>query len=270
MAHGVMEPIVFLKDPETGSIDVVAGRQRVKNSREANRRLIAEGRTPIQVPGYTRRGLDARTGAALMASENAIRQNESPMGRARMMQHLVGQGYTEGDLAVIFGVAAPTVSTSLCLLECTGAVQKAVDAGQINVTHAKALAKLAPEEQRAKVQELIAAGDGAKPHERARRQAKVIGGDKPRVKTKKEIAKALEAASGEYALALRWVLGLEQPATTEEQPAGPAGDAAEHAHAGGGQAEATGQPGAADMPGMVAAKEAVQALDQQIEQQRAA
>ena len=211
MMQGVLEPIVFLKDPETGSIDVVAGRQRVKNAREANRRLAAEGRMPIQVPGYTRRGLDARTAAALMASENAIQQDETPMGRARMMQQLIGLSYTEADLAVIFGCALATVQTSLSLLECTKPVQKAVEDGKINVTHAKALSKLAPAEQREKVQELIEAGaSSAKPHERARKQAAIVGGDTPRMRGKKDIKKALETATGEAWLALSWVLGQEE------------------------------------------------------------
>ncbi|HBR3579876.1 TPA: hypothetical protein L9S91_004215, partial [Klebsiella pneumoniae] len=44
-------------------------------------------------------------------------------------------------------------------------------------------------------------------HEKARRQRQILGDAKPRLKTRKEIAKALEDASGEYAEALRWVLG---------------------------------------------------------------
>lgn len=211
MAYGVLEPVVFLKDPETGSVDVVAGRQRVKNAREANKRLIAEGRMPIQVPGYTRRGLDRRTAAALMATENAISQAETVMGRALKMQQLVGLGYTERDLTVIFGCSLPTIQTSLSLLECTKPVQKAIDAGQINLSHAKALVKLKPQEQREKVQELIEAGESTvKPHERARKQAAIVGGDTPRMRGKKDIKKALETATGEAWLALSWVLGLEE------------------------------------------------------------
>ncbi|NRG11984.1 hypothetical protein HRF95_29615, partial [Klebsiella variicola] len=44
-------------------------------------------------------------------------------------------------------------------------------------------------------------------HEKARRQRQVLGEAKPRIKSRKEITKALEGASGEYADALRWVLG---------------------------------------------------------------
>lgn len=42
---------------------------------------------------------------------------------------------------------------------------------------------------------------------KARRQRAVLGETKPRLKSRKEITKALEGASGDYAEALRWVLG---------------------------------------------------------------
>ena len=44
MKLGVIEPIVIWKDPETGRSCVVEGRQRVKNTLEANKRLREEGK----------------------------------------------------------------------------------------------------------------------------------------------------------------------------------------------------------------------------------
>ena len=117
------------------------------------------------------------------------------------------------QLATIFGCSVQTVRSTLQLLECCSAVQKAVESGQINVSHAKALAALSPDEQRAKVKDLIAAGDGAKPHERARKQREVLGNAKPRMKTRKQILAEPEAdPSGERGKALRWVLGMDEPA----------------------------------------------------------
>lgn len=87
-------------------------------------------------------------------------------------------------------------------------MQDAIEAGQITLTHAKALAKLKPEEQRAKVADLVAAGKDAKPHQRSRQQAAIMG-ERPRVKSRKQILAALEQAQGDYAAALRWVLGEE-------------------------------------------------------------
>ncbi|MDQ5100266.1 hypothetical protein RCD68_13780, partial [Klebsiella pneumoniae] len=84
------------------------------------------------------------------------------------------------------------------------------EAGTVTVTQARQLASLKPEEQREKVSEIEAATAGTTGHEKARRQRQILGDAKPRLKTRKEIAKALEDASGEYAEALRWVLGEAQ------------------------------------------------------------
>ncbi|KAG1434031.1 hypothetical protein G6F57_021787 [Rhizopus arrhizus] len=52
--QGVIQPISVWKDPELGQTLVVAGRQRVKHTMEANRRLEAEGAKPLLVPGRKR------------------------------------------------------------------------------------------------------------------------------------------------------------------------------------------------------------------------
>ncbi|WP_254227899.1 hypothetical protein [Burkholderia gladioli] len=101
------------------------------------------------------------------------------------------------------------VRDSLNLLECCADVQNAIEADQINLTHAKALVKLQPAEQRVKVKELIVAGDGVKGHAKARAQRAVIDTGTPRMRSKKAIQIELAAASGDRAAALRWVLGQE-------------------------------------------------------------
>ncbi|HDZ2121161.1 TPA: hypothetical protein RR002_004582 [Klebsiella pneumoniae] len=100
-----------------------------------------------------------------------------------------------------------TVRATLSLLDATQAVREAVEAGTVTVTQARQLASLKPEEQREKVSEIEAATAGTTGHEKARRQRQILGDAKPRLKTRKEITKALESAEGEYASALRWVLG---------------------------------------------------------------
>lgn len=75
------------------------------------------------------------------------------------------------------------------------------------VAHAQKLAKLPPDEQRAKVEQLLAAGEGEKPHARARAQRAVVE-PAPRVRSRKEIAAALDAARAfEVRATLEWVLG---------------------------------------------------------------
>ncbi|MBO1012288.1 hypothetical protein IPU70_01910 [Achromobacter sp. SD115] len=212
MDLGIIQPISVWKDPELGKTLVVAGRQRVKHAIEANRRLEEQGLKPLQVPGVIRRGSAIKMAGA-MVSENEIRKADTPLGRAKKMANLQARGHGDDDLALLFGCNVATVRSTLALLECPAAVQNAIEAGQINITHARALSKLTPQEQRDKVTELIAAGHGAKPRERAQRQARLMG-NAPRIKTRTQILTALTAAEGEYAKALRWVLGTDTEGRT--------------------------------------------------------
>lgn len=206
MSQGVIEPIVIWKDRESGVVFVVDGRQRVKHAREANIRLEKEGKPPVMVPAVVRIGSVHRAKEAAI-SANEIYIPDTPLGRAKKMASMLELSYDESDLALFFGCSAQTVSATLALLDCTQAVQDAVESGQINTGHARQLAQLPPDEQREKVQELVQAAAGASGHEKARRQRQVIGDAKPRMKTRKQIMKALEEADGDYADALRWVIG---------------------------------------------------------------
>lgn len=212
MFHGVRQAIEVSKNPETGEVEVVTGRQRVKCAREANRRLRERGEPTLLVPAIAARVPAAQRGlvlSAAMASENTIRQQETAISRAEKMAKQLSLGRGEGELAIIFGCSVATVRATLQLLECCSAVQTAVESGQIKVTHAKQLAKLDPDAQRAKVKELIAAGDGVKPHERARKQRQVLGESKPKMRTRVQVEKELASAAGERAATLRWVLGID-------------------------------------------------------------
>lgn len=203
--QGVLEPIGVSKNPETGETEVVFGRQRVKAAILANRWRRERGVPERLVPGVVFAGkrqdaLDA------IVSENEARTADTPLGRAEKMRRHVALGRGEDQIAVIYNCSVITVRDTLALLDSPKAVQAAVETGQITLTHAKALAKLKPEEQRAKVAELVEVGKDARPHERSRKQAAVMG-ERPRVKSRKQILAALEQAQGDYAAALRWVLG---------------------------------------------------------------
>ncbi|MDU1895977.1 MAG: hypothetical protein E6764_14620 [Klebsiella pneumoniae] len=169
---GVLEPIIVWKDSETG----------------------------------LKRG-SANQMAKYMVSENEIRRPDTPLGRAKKMSDALDRGLDEDDIAVLFGCSVQTVRATLSLLDATQAVREAVESGTVTVTQARQLASLKPEEQREKVSEIEAATAGTTGHEKARRQRQILGDAKPRLKTRKEITKALESAEGEYASALRWVLG---------------------------------------------------------------
>lgn len=208
MDQGVLEPIIVWKDPETGLSCVVDGRQRVRHAIEANKRLADAGKDLLFVPAVTKRGSAVRMAQA-MISANEIRRADTPLGRAKKMADALERGHDEEDLSLMFGVGVQTIRATLALLDATQAVKDAVESGAVTVTQARQLANLSPDEQREKVKEVESATAGTKGHEKSRRQRQVIGDAKPRLKSRKEITKALEGASGDYAQALRWVLGDE-------------------------------------------------------------
>lgn len=224
MYQGVIEPIVVYKDPEDGKVLVAVGRQRTKATIEANKRLKARGEAPIMIPATVRRG-DGVSLASVMVSENEIRQDDSPITRAKKMQRLLEMGRTEEDLAVIFGCEKATVKNTLALLECSAVVRNAVDDGKINVTAAYKLAKLPADEQKATVEKMIKAGDGAKTkHQKSRAQKEAAGIVKG--PSKKELAElrsdiAQRCADEDYRKAvlpiLDFVLGTRKTAPRFEK-----------------------------------------------------
>lgn len=206
MFQGVIEPIVITKDAETGETIVVAGRQRVKAAREANRRLKERGDPCVSVPAVVRRGTDSAL-AAVMVSENEIRQEDTPLVKAGKMQKLIDMGRSEQDLMVIFGVTMTTIKSYLSLLECSKPVQKAIEEGKVSVTVATKLARLDPAEQKAKLEEVIEAGEGKKGHERSKAIANVVDKAK-KLRSRKEIEKAQGETPDPIVIrTLDWVLG---------------------------------------------------------------
>lgn len=217
-AQGVLEPVLFYKDPETGENLVIDGRRRVINARELNRQLIDAGEEPITIPAIPKRVMrdSDKSFVGMMVSTNEIRKEDSPINRAEKMARMLDVGHTEDAIAVAFGVEVPTVRSALKLLDCCMAVRDAVEAEQITVSHALKLAKLSPDEQRAKVQALIDAADGKEGHARSRAQKAVLGGSAARVRPRKQIEAALAEATGERLAALRWVLGIDDAESAQE------------------------------------------------------
>ncbi|WP_171888283.1 MULTISPECIES: ParB/RepB/Spo0J family partition protein, partial [Serratia] len=156
MDQGVLEPIIVWKDPETGLSCVVDGRQRVRHTVEANKRLAAAGKDLLFVPAVTKRGSAVRMAQA-MISANEIRRADTPLGRAKKMADALERGHDEEDLSLMFGVGVQTIRATLALLDATQAVKDAVESGAVTVTQARQLANLTPDEQREKVKEVEAA-----------------------------------------------------------------------------------------------------------------
>lgn len=201
---GVLEPITVKRDTETGKIEVVIGRQRVKAARAANERLRAAGRPVINIPAHIVKTDDPLTLAGMIVSENENRQPDTPLGRAEKMVRLQQYGADVDRLAVFFGCSTQTVKSTLALLDCCATVRKAVEAGKVGVGHAVKLSKLEPDEQRERVARLL---EVATPGHAGVREKRAIVHDGPRMKTKREVTAERDASEGERKAALDWVLG---------------------------------------------------------------
>jgi len=210
MVYGVIEPVIVRTNGD--AIEVVAGRQRVKASIEANKRLEAEGKEPLRVPCMVKRGQEADL-FGVTISENEQRRDDTPLAKADKAQRLLNMGKTEEELAIAFGVSRQTVKNWLKLQELSAPVRKAVERGEIPATAAGELSGLSGEEQKKRLEEMKAAG-GKVTVTRAKQAAK---GEKAvpgvRMKSRKEITETLNAANTGsdydkgYTAALRWVLG---------------------------------------------------------------
>lgn len=184
MVFGVKEPVLVRKNGV--EYEVVAGRQRTKAAVEANKRLIAEGKEPLRVRTIIERGDDADM-FGVMILENELRQNDSPISKAKKAQRLLDMGKSEEWVATAFGVSKQTVNNYLTLLDLCGPVKTAVERGELSASAAAKMGKLSHDEQKQKLDtmraqggqmtaaraEKVARGENAPPVKRMRSRAKV-------------------------------------------------------------------------------------------------
>lgn len=209
MAMGVKVPILIRRNGETKEgkpiVLVEDGRQRVKCAREANRRLIEQGQTPIRIPGIQQQG-DAKTSFATMVITNEHRTKDDPMTRARKIAQYLGMGYPERDAATLFNTTEQTIRSSMKLLDCSAKVQAAVEAKQIPMGLAVSKFSVMPRaEQDAELASLVASGAIAKPAA-VRQAVEKAAGDRGRVRAtgirvrpRKELERAIALFDGDEA-----------------------------------------------------------------------
>ena len=208
MFQGIIEPVVITK--RDGQAIVIAGRQRVRAAREANKRLEEMGKEPLNVPCVVRRGNEADL-FGVSISENENRQDDSPLGKAEKCARYLSMGKSEEEAALTFGVSKQCIQSWLKLLECSAPVRKAVEEGKIAATAALKLSPLPYKEQQETLQGLMEKTSNGK-RITARQTAKATGQKSSRMKSRKEILKKLEESglSPNYKKALQWVLGDEE------------------------------------------------------------
>lgn len=152
--QGVLQPLTGRRNPETGKVEIVVGRQRTKAAREANKRLKKEGLEPIRLPVWIKRANDQKA-MGMLISENEHRTDDSPMNRAKKAQRYIELGRDEKEVAVLFGISESTVKNLLRLLDAPAVVKNAVDAGKIAVADGYKLAREEPEEAKKMLAKLL-------------------------------------------------------------------------------------------------------------------
>lgn len=211
--NGVLEWVIVRKDGDT--VEVVAGKQRVRCAREANKELVAEGKVPIRVPVTVRRGNDGQAFGVLI-SENQLRRDDSPMAKAENLGRYLAMGYSEDEAAVTFGVNKQTIRTWNKLLDLDAKVHKAVDSGKIAATAAAKLADLPRAEQIQELDKLLANGKATVAAASHAARSRQTGTEAPKAPKKRLVRKVLEANSAyegeaplspDFVRGVRWVLG---------------------------------------------------------------
>jgi ParB family chromosome partitioning protein len=196
--QGVLEPINAMRNTETGKVEVIDGRQRVRAAREANKRLKKAGFEPVWVPAMLKR-TNGQGAMGMLISSNEHRQDDSPLGKAKKAQRYLDLGRTEADIAVLFGISAASVKNMLALLDAPAAVRNAVEAGKISTSDGYKLSKLEPSEAKERVAELLENAPrtpGKKRSKNAKKAREIVsGGKESKLSKKSENAVATDIAA---------------------------------------------------------------------------
>lgn len=188
MKHGVLQAPDGRRDGK--AVIIVFGRGRTRHLREANKRLIAEGKEPWLLPVKIVKGDDLKM-MELMQGENSHRRALDPYVRATRAQLLIDKGKPKADVADLMGVSLQQLGNILLLLELAPQVIKEVRRGALSQTAATGLAKLPRGEQVAKVKEILAGVE--KPTVRnVQNKVREDAGQAPVETPKMKIAKALK------------------------------------------------------------------------------
>lgn len=179
MRVGIIMPVGCKRDGDR--LVVIYGRGRVRQLREANKRLTADGKDPWPLPAQVWRGDEAKL-LALMHGENSHRRVINPMARAREAL-LLSEKMLPDDAAVILGVSLSQFKNILALNDLAAPVIKEVVKGTVSPTAAIQFVGMSEDDQATKLAELLSSGE--KPTvERAARKAREASGKEEKLTPK--------------------------------------------------------------------------------------
>ena len=138
--HGIIEPLIVHETADfqtSGMYGIVAGARRFRAAKLAGLQEV-----PVLV-----RPFNATEVMIVQQIENLQRENISALDEAKGYQQLVTAGLKVEDVAKEVRKGKSHVYARLAMLRCIPAVLKAVESGEITVSHAVELAPLTPEQQ---------------------------------------------------------------------------------------------------------------------------
>ncbi len=130
-AQGLIQPIIVR--PHAGGYEIIAGERRWRAARQAEL---------LQVPCLVR-DVDDRTTVAMALIENIQREDLNPLEEATALKRLIDEfDLTHQETADAVGRSRAAVSNLLRLLDLPEAIRDLVEAGRIDMGHARALLTL--------------------------------------------------------------------------------------------------------------------------------
>jgi ParB family chromosome partitioning protein len=166
-AQGVIQPIV-VRPVGDGQYEIIAGERRWRAAQQAGLSEI-----PVVV-----REVDEQTAIAIALIENIQRDDLNPLEEASALQRLLGEfGLTHMQVAEAVGKSRTTVTNLLRLLELNDDVKRALERGQLEMGHARALLGLKGPRQSAAADRVVGRGLSVRETERLVRRLQQEDGE---------------------------------------------------------------------------------------------
>ncbi|MBP8024060.1 MAG: ParB/RepB/Spo0J family partition protein [Chromatiaceae bacterium] len=159
-AQGVIQPIV-VRTLGGGRYEILAGERRWRAAQQAGLSEI-----PVVI-----READDQSAMAIALIENIQRADLNPLEEASALQRLLGEfGLTHAQIAEAIGRSRASVTNLLRLLELNDDVKRALERGQLEMGHARALLGIKGPRQSAAATQVTSRGLSVRETERLVRQ----------------------------------------------------------------------------------------------------
>jgi ParB family transcriptional regulator, chromosome partitioning protein len=172
-SQGVIQPIV-VRPVAGGRFEIIAGERRWRASQQAGL---------VEIPVVVR-DVDEQTALAIALIENIQREDLAPLEEAGALHRLQEEfGLTHQQVAEAVGKSRTTVTNLLRLLELGAEVKALLDAGRLEMGHARALLGLKGDTQTLAARQVVARGLSVRETERLVRRLQSEQGGAPSERT---------------------------------------------------------------------------------------